>query len=284
MAFGMFVFGDTLEKAIELIPESEQLRYYRYIKDYGLHGIEPDLSGFEAATWIQMKTLIDNTMPEKGNYRTGKNGAPFGNSNASKNKNQPNQPENNQNNQNQPNQPETTPLMGMDNVNVNENVNEKEFTEKPPESLSEQSFSTANAVAPSETALVPKQNKPPGRKKQELAPAQLELYHAARVCFESSEKAKAMMYQDEASTKRELNHLKTFAVRCSNMAPGMEPEFLKTVLEHFKLMCNGKLHGKVAFTPQNLITPWVWSLVIDSLPVQSEITSELQKTIRNLFQ
>ena len=32
MTFGMFVFGKTLEKALEAIPEEHQLRYYRYIK------------------------------------------------------------------------------------------------------------------------------------------------------------------------------------------------------------------------------------------------------------
>jgi hypothetical protein len=112
MAFGMFVFGDTLEKAIEAIPEDQQLRYYRYIKDYGLHGIEPDLSGFELATWIQMQTLIDNTMPKRNNSRIGKNGAPFGNKNASKNdrggETGEKQPENNSNNSNNLKQPDTT--------------------------------------------------------------------------------------------------------------------------------------------------------------------------------
>jgi hypothetical protein len=74
----MFVFGETLKKAIAQIPESEQLRFYRIIVEYGIEGIEPDLSGLESAVWVQMKDMIDNTMPRK-------RGAPEGNANAVKN-------------------------------------------------------------------------------------------------------------------------------------------------------------------------------------------------------
>jgi hypothetical protein len=65
MGYGKFVFGDTLELAIEAIPEEHQLRYYRYVKDYGLHGVEPELTGFELAAWVQMKNIIDITMPKQ---------------------------------------------------------------------------------------------------------------------------------------------------------------------------------------------------------------------------
>jgi hypothetical protein len=73
--YKMFVFGETLQKAIALIPEAEQLRFYRIIVEYGLNGIDPELSGLEAAIWIQMKDMIDNTMPRR-------RGAPEGNKNA----------------------------------------------------------------------------------------------------------------------------------------------------------------------------------------------------------
>ena len=136
MAFGMFVFGDTLGNAIEAIPEEHQLRYYKYIKDYGLHGIEPDLSGFELATWVQMKTMIDITMPKKNNHRTGKNGAPFGNNNASKNR------DISENMEKQPKTTETTENNSNnrlnDNGNVNENVNvnnQNGVENKTPQSL-----------------------------------------------------------------------------------------------------------------------------------------------------
>jgi hypothetical protein len=167
MSFGMFIFGDTLEKAIEAIPEDHQLKYYRYIKDYGLHGIEPDLSGFELATWVQMKTLIDNTMPKRNNNRTGKNGAPFGNKNESKNKEQP---ENNPNNLNNPNQLETTPnnlnnlnnpnqpsqcIMYNVNENVNVNINDKENAGF--------SFSESQNLPEPEPAHPPDKELPPGK-------------------------------------------------------------------------------------------------------------------------
>jgi hypothetical protein len=82
--YKMFVFGETLEKSIEALPEEHQLKYYRIIKDYGLHGIEPELTGFELGMWLQMKSLIDNTMPKKHRVQTGKRGAPYGNDNAKK--------------------------------------------------------------------------------------------------------------------------------------------------------------------------------------------------------
>jgi hypothetical protein len=59
--YKMFVFGETLQKAIAQIPETEQLRFYRIIVDYGINGIEPKLGGFEAAVWVQMKDTIDRT-------------------------------------------------------------------------------------------------------------------------------------------------------------------------------------------------------------------------------
>jgi hypothetical protein len=63
MGYRKFVFGETLEKALEAIPEEHQIRFYKIIKNYGLHDIEPELSGFELSTWVQMKDVIDNTMP-----------------------------------------------------------------------------------------------------------------------------------------------------------------------------------------------------------------------------
>ena len=86
MDFKKFIFGESLEAAIEAIPEDYQLKFYRIVKNYGLHGIEPELTGFELATWVQMKAMIDNTIPRhKNNSPISKRGAPYGNSNASKN-------------------------------------------------------------------------------------------------------------------------------------------------------------------------------------------------------
>lgn len=84
MEIRKFVFGETLEKAVEALPEEYQLRYYRYIKNYGLHGEDPELTGIELSVWVQMKAMIDITMPKKNNGSPVSKGAPYGNSNAKK--------------------------------------------------------------------------------------------------------------------------------------------------------------------------------------------------------
>jgi hypothetical protein len=151
MAFKMFVFGESLENAIEAIPEEYQLKFYRIIKDYGLHGIEPEeLSGFELATWVQMRAMINLTIPKKHNGSPiGKVGAPFGNSNARKGKNNSENNSNNKNNSNQldelflennsENNSNNRPNVNVnDNVYVNENGNENDLSgsAEPPGSKS----------------------------------------------------------------------------------------------------------------------------------------------------
>jgi hypothetical protein len=117
--------------------------------------------------------------------------------------------------------------------------------------------------------------------KQELTQEQLTLFHAAKACFELSEKAKAIMYQDKETTAREMRHLKTLVIRCTKIAPDITDEFLKNILEHFRILTSGKLKGKAVFTPRSLITPWIWELVIDSLPENE--SPELKEIARGLF-
>ena len=137
---------------------------------------------------------------------------------------------------------------------------------------------------PQTGAIVPKATSPPSKKskKQELSPEQMTLFHAAKACFETSEKAKALIYQDKASTAREMLTIKTLVVRCQNMAPELSADFLRNVLEHFRAMTNGRLKGKAVFTLRALITPWIWELVIDPLP-ENDVHPELRETIRSLF-
>lgn len=132
MAFSKFIFGETLEQALDAIPEDCQLKFYRMIKDYGLHGIEPDLTGFELATWVQMKAMIDITMPKKNNASpVSKVGAPFGNKNAQKTTNNNSDNQNNSDNCNElfiknnseNNQSDFLNENGNENVNVNSNGN-----------------------------------------------------------------------------------------------------------------------------------------------------------------
>jgi hypothetical protein len=114
-----FTFGETLESAINAIPENEQLRFYKYIMNYGLHGIEPVLSDFELATWVQMRDVIDNTKHQGG--------APLGNQNAKKDNNNSETTENNSETTEQPfkNKKENINIK----LNLNKNINEKEREE-----------------------------------------------------------------------------------------------------------------------------------------------------------
>jgi len=73
MEFKKFIFGETLEQAIEAIPEEYQLKFFRFIKNYGLHGIEPELTGFELATWVLMRESIDNMARQGGKVAKGHN-------------------------------------------------------------------------------------------------------------------------------------------------------------------------------------------------------------------
>jgi hypothetical protein len=54
-----FIFGETMQKAVNQIPETEQLRFYRIIVEYGIDSIEPELNGLEAAVWVLLKETID---------------------------------------------------------------------------------------------------------------------------------------------------------------------------------------------------------------------------------
>jgi hypothetical protein len=126
---------------------------------------------------------------------------------------------------------------------------------------------------------------PKKRKNPELTLEQNELYHAAKACFESSDRAKAIIYQDQPSAAMQMKKLKDIIVRCSNMAPGITVDFLKTVLEHFRIMTNSaKYRGSWFFTPGCLSTHWIWEIVISSLPErETELDKSLQESIKELF-
>ncbi|MDR3302940.1 MAG: DUF6291 domain-containing protein [Treponema sp.] len=115
--------SETTFAQIKVLPEDMQLRYLHMVCQYGLYGIEPELSGIELALWIPMRDLIrnskcnDETWHKKQRENGKKGGAPEGNQNAKKTT------------QINPNQPvvfettscfETTP---NDNDNDNDNVN-----------------------------------------------------------------------------------------------------------------------------------------------------------------
>ena len=288
--FSTFVISETSVEQINALPEEMQLKYYKAVTNYGLHGIEPEFTGMELAVWISMRDLIFHTKRKDAKWREKqqKNGKKGGRPKTQYNPENPSEPKETQYNPEKTNetQCEVENVWVNDkthNVNDNDNVNDNEFSESNISTADSQSFPTADAVELK--AIIQTSRSPPKPKranKLELTEDQKSLFHAAKACFETSEKAKALMYQDDETTAREMKNLKILAVRCTKMAPGVSADFLQDVLEHFRVMTNGKYKGKFAFTPRALTTQWIWELVIDSLP-ENNVTPELRECIRGLF-
>ena len=107
------------------------------------------------------------------------------------------------------------------------------------------------------------------------------LYNTAIACFEKDQKAKAILYQDDYSKKMQLQCLNEILARCKNIVPDMPEIFFINIMEHFRIMCNGKFKGKWTYTPRCLKTDWIWELVIDSLPENE--SPELKQIVKGLF-
>lgn len=136
--FTSFVFSETTMKQIDAMPTNEmKLKFLLAATHYGIYGIEPeDLTEIEQLIWIPIKDLIDNSKGFQG-------GAPEGNKNACKNKN-------NQNNvvlkksvdfEETTSFKETTLNNLNDNLNHNQNLNgngngNDNLNENPPSSPS----------------------------------------------------------------------------------------------------------------------------------------------------
>lgn len=139
--FKSFVFPETTKKQIDTMSSAEmKLRFYQYVTDYGMYGIEPtDLTDIETLIWIPMKDLLDNGKKSRG-------GAPANNQNARKTI------KTTENNQNNVVLDETTKTTfnndnGNHNVNLNDNDNgEGEEIITPPPSISEPQQNYAKLV------------------------------------------------------------------------------------------------------------------------------------------
>lgn len=123
-----FVFYETFESVIEELPEEMQLKFYKYITQYGLHGIKPEVTGIEKAIWTQIQFAIDQAQNRR--KRAIENGNKGGRPNKTETKNNPNETQKNQtitqNNpditQNNRSITQAKPNNNL-NVNVNDNVN-----------------------------------------------------------------------------------------------------------------------------------------------------------------
>lgn len=122
-----FVFYETFESVIEELPEEMQLKFYKYITQYGLHGIEPEVTGIEKAIWTQIQFAIDQAQNRR--KRAIENGNKGGRPNKTETKNNPNETQKNQTiTQNNPditeNNRSITQKKPNNNLNVNDNVND----------------------------------------------------------------------------------------------------------------------------------------------------------------
>ena len=121
-----FVFYETFESVIEELPEEMQLKFYKYITQYGLHGIEPEVTGIEKAIWTQIQFAIDQAQNRR--KRAIENGNKGGRPNKTETQNNPNETQKNQtitqNNQSiTQNNQSITQAKPNNNLNVNVNVN-----------------------------------------------------------------------------------------------------------------------------------------------------------------
>lgn len=121
-----FVFYETFESVIEELPEEMQLKFYKYITQYGLHGIEPEVTGIEKAIWTQIQFAIDQAQNRR--KRAIENGNKGGRPNQTITQNNPNETKKNQTiTQNNPditeNNQSITQAKPNNNLNVNVNAN-----------------------------------------------------------------------------------------------------------------------------------------------------------------
>ena len=121
-----FVFYETFESVIEELPEEMQLKFYKYITQYGLHGIEPEVTGIEKAIWTQIQFAIDQAQNRR--KRAIENGNKGGRPNKTETQNNPditqNNPDITQNNQSITQAKPNNNLNVNVNVNANDNVND----------------------------------------------------------------------------------------------------------------------------------------------------------------
>ena len=119
-----FVFYETFESVIEELPEEMQLKFYKYITQYGLHGIKPEVTGIEKAIWTQIQFAIDQAQNRR--KRAIENGNKGGRPYKTETQNNPNETQNNPNEtQNNQTITQTKPNDNL-NVNVNDNANDND--------------------------------------------------------------------------------------------------------------------------------------------------------------
>jgi hypothetical protein len=115
--FQSFIFGETIYKQIQELPQELQLKFFKACCDYGLYNIEPEFNGLEKALWLSMQNLIKIFKDKRGINRD--NGSKKGKSKSETERTKANESETERTKAN-----ESEPKANV-NVNVNDNVNIK---------------------------------------------------------------------------------------------------------------------------------------------------------------
>ena len=291
MPYETFIFYSSFARAAKKMSDCDRLALYDAIINYSLDNDLPEgLTGLTDIAWELIKPQLDANKRKAENGKYGQLGAEYGKLGGRPKKEDTQEPPAEPEKAGLPITPEgvinETP-KGVINYPANKNLNSNSNTNSNLKIFTKNSDdpqACPSAVA-DETgkAIIPLSQSPPTKKsnKFELTNEQLVLFHAAKACFESNDKTKKLLYQDRQSTSRYMKQIKTLVVRCSNMVPDMSADFMRNVLEHFQVICNGKLKGKAEFSPQALMTNWIWELVIGSLPGID--SPELKESMRGMF-
>ena len=143
---------------------------------------------------------------------------------------------------------------------------------------------SSSVVSQSSTALAINNSPKVLCRRDELPSDMMQTYHAAKIAFEGSEKAKAIIYQDPGSTARELKSLKLIVRRVHKLCPDAPEPFLAAVMQRYRDLVNGKLKGKVSWTPSGLVTTWVWNLVLEGMQTTpTEAEAAIIESVAGLF-
>jgi hypothetical protein len=147
--FQSFVFGESIYKQIQELPQELQLKFLKACCEYGLYNIEPDFVGLEKALWLSMQNLlrIFKDKREINRNNGNKGGRP------KHNPTKPNESEHNPTKPNESEQKANVNVNGNVNVDVNVDVNGNVKTL----SLSKEKFKKEN----SQTFSEPKQEPEP---------------------------------------------------------------------------------------------------------------------------
>jgi len=129
--FATFVLSETTVNQIKALPENLRLKFYDAVVNYGLHGIEPELSGLEYVIWIGIRDLILYSKRKSENWKQKQqsNGKKGGRPKTQENPENPTKPNENTETQNNPENP-NNPSLFIETQENPENPTKPKITQK----------------------------------------------------------------------------------------------------------------------------------------------------------